>query len=78
MIKQETIMIPRTIITRIKNDPIRVYLLLRLLGTLTAEMLTKKDVAPESIDELITHMLNGMEEQVVNIQKLDIKEEEIN
>ena len=71
-------MIPTAIITRIKTDPIRAYLVLRMLGTLTAKMLTKKEIAPENIDEFIIQLLNGMEEQVVNIKKLDLKEEDIN
>jgi len=41
-------------------------------------MITKKEVPSENIDELIVQLLNGMEEQVVNIKKLDLKEEDIN
>ena len=76
--KKDMIMIPTAIITRIKKDPVRAYLVLRMLGTLTAKMITKKEVPSENIDELIVQLLNGMEEQVVNIKKLDLKEEDIN
>ena len=41
-------------------------------------MLTKKDVEKENIDEFIVQLLNGMEEQVVNIKKLELKTEDIN
>ena len=49
-----------------------------MLGTLTAKMITKKEVPSENIDEFITQLLNGMEEQVVNIRKLELKTEDIN
>jgi hypothetical protein len=41
-------------------------------------MITKKEVPSENIDEFITQLLNGMEEQVVNIKKLELKTEDIN
>lgn len=49
-----------------------------MLASLTAKMLTKKDVEKENIDEFIVQLLNGMEEQVVNIKKLELKTEDIN
>lgn len=74
----EMMWIPKEIVERIQKDPVRVYLLLKLMAVKT---LDDKEIefGQEEVDQFIWGMMEEVKKQYPSYKKVeDLKEEELN
>ena len=75
----EMMWIPKEIVKKTQEDPIRVYLLLKMMAVKILDQESEIEFGQEEVDQFILDMIEEVKKQYPTYQKVeDLKEKELN
>ena len=66
--KKHIVIVPLELVEKIKNDPVRAYFCLRILGLISAKTLVGKTLEEEDVDQFLVKLFEEMEQSMQNIK----------